>query len=315
MKAKLTLLLIWLIGLISLTTLVARPALAQSGYPSRADTFVNDFAEVLTPEDEAQLRQTLQSLQAEQGIGGVVVTINAIADYGTGDESIESFATALFNRWAIDDRETNDGFLILVAVEDREVRIELGRAYGQRYNDALQRVVDEEMLPAFRDGAYNAGILAGTDATIAALTDPAGGGLWDRIRNSRLVQVALGVLALATIVLRRIGYFFRIGCLRALWQLATAALGGAVLGGFVGALVGMVDGDLNAMEQTVMAVLAVLENGRFLREFSLFAPSTLTGAGIGAIITMALRFIGANGDYDDNGGGGSSGGGGAGGSW
>ena len=312
MKRKLASLLL----LISLGVMAAAalPALAQSGYPTRTDTHVNDFAGVLTAEDEAQLRNTLQSLQSERGIEGVVVTVDAIADYGTGDD-VESFATNLFNRWAIDDRETNDGFLILVAVQDRRVRIELGRAYGRRYDDAMRRVIDEEMLPAFRDGAYAAGMLAGTDATIAALTDPSGGGLWDRLRNSRVAQVALALLALGTIALRRVRYFFSIGCLSALWQFGTAALVGTILGGFAGALWGMVGGDASGVEQTMMAMLTILEDGRFLQEFSLFSPSTLTGAGLGAIVTVALRFIGAGGDYDDDGGGGSSGGGGASGSW
>ncbi len=312
MKQKVAALLL----LISLSVIAAAapPALAQSGYPSRADTHVNDFANVLTAEDEAQLRNTLQSLQSERGIEGVVVTVDAIADYGAADD-VESFATNLFNRWAIDDRETNDGFLILVAVRDRRVRIELGRAYGRRYDDAMQGVIDEDMLPAFRDGAYASGILAGTDATIAALTDSAGGGLWDRFRNSRLAQVALALLALGTITLRRVRYFFSIGCLSALWQFGTAALAGIILGGFAGALWGMAGGDASGVEQTMMAMLTILEDGRFLQEFSLFSPSTLTGAGLGGVVTVALRFIGAGGDYGDDGGGGSSGGGGASGSW
>lgn len=195
------------------------------------------------------------------------------------------------------------------------MRIELGRAYGRRYDDAMQRVIDEEMLPAFGEEAYAAGILAGTDAAIAALTDPGSGGLWDRLRNSRLLQIVAALAALATIVLPRIRYFLRIGCLSAVWQFATAAMAGALLGGFAGALWGMASGDASGMEQTMMAALAVLEDGRFLQEFSLFAPSTLTGAGISSMVTVALRFIGTGGDYDDDGGGGSSGGGGASGSW
>ena len=310
MKRKFALLLISL----AIVAAAALPALAQSGYPTRAGAHVNDFADVLTAEDEAELRNTLQSLQSERGIEGVVVTVDAVADYGTGDD-VESFAANLFNRWAIDDRETNDGFLILVAVQDRRVRIELGRAYGRRYDDAMQRVIDEEMLPAFREGAYGAGILAGTDATVAALTDPGGGGLWDRLRNSRVAQVTIALLALGTMALRRVRYFFSIGCLSSIWQFGTAAFAGAVLGGFAGALWGMADADASGVQQTVMAALTVLEDGRFLQEFSLFAPSTVTGAGLGSVVAVALRFIGPGGDFDEDGGGGSSGGGGASGSW
>jgi len=304
------------LGLIaSLMVAGTMPALAQSGYPTRVDTYVNDFAGVLALEDEAALRNKLQSLWQNRGIEGVVVTIDAVSSYGTGDASIESFATTLFNRWAIDDRETNDGFLILVAVRDRRVRIELGRAYGQRYNDAMEQVIEEEMLPAFGDGAYGAGILAGTEATISKLTDPGDGGFWDRLRNSRIAQVALALLALGTMALRRVRYFFSIGCLFSLRQFGTAIFAGAAVGGFAGALWGMASGDASGVEQTMMAALAVLEDGRFLKEFSPFAPSTIAGAGLGAVIAVALRFIGPGGDFEEDGGGGSSGGGGASSDW
>lgn len=298
------------------TALLAMPVIAQSGYPARQDAHVNDYAALLTAEEEAELSSMLQSVQTESGIEGVVVTVNSIAAYGTGDESIESFATNLFNRWGIDDEETNDGFLILVTAADRDVRIELGHAYGRRYDEAMQRVIDEEMLPAFREENYSDGILASTEATIAALTDPGGGGLWDRLRNSRTMQILVALAVLVSLVLPRLRYYRHAGCLRTLWELATAAALGAILGGVAGGLWDMVRGDVEQMQQTLLAMLQVVEDGRFLREFSLFAPTTLLGAGIGALAGIALRLIGVTGDDDDRGGGGgSSGGGGASGSW
>lgn len=296
--------------------LLARLATAQSDYPPRQDDHVNDYAALLSFEEEAQLRSTLQNLREERGIEGVVVTIDSIAEYGSDDESIESFATNLFNRWGIDDRETNDGFLILVAVGDRDVRIELGRTYGQRYNEAMQRVIDEEMLPAFGEEDYSGGILAGTEAAIDALTDPGGGGLWDRVRNSRTAQIGLGVLVFLGFALSRLRYYRQVGCLQAMWALATAAVMGAILGGLAGGLWGMVRGDVGEMQRSLLAMVAVVEDGRFLREFSIFGPTTLLGAGIGAIVGVLLRLIGGGGDdRDRRGGGGSSGGGGASGSW
>lgn len=72
------------------------------------------------------------------GIEAVVVTINSIGDYQTGDATIEAFATNLFNTWGIGHKKENNGVLILVAVKDRKARIELGKGYGREYDSAMK---------------------------------------------------------------------------------------------------------------------------------------------------------------------------------
>ena len=76
-----------------LTTLLwlTQPVLAQS-VPPRQDRFINDYADVLTAEDETALRATLASFQQEQGVEMAILTLNRIADYDSG-ASLESFAT------------------------------------------------------------------------------------------------------------------------------------------------------------------------------------------------------------------------------
>lgn len=88
-----------------------------------------------------------------------VVTISRVSDYDSS--TIEQLATRWFNAWQIDDAATNDGILIMVAVEDRLVRIEVGDGYGGRLDEPLKRVIDDNMTPRFRDGQFRAGIQAG----------------------------------------------------------------------------------------------------------------------------------------------------------
>lgn len=95
-------------------------AYAQDSYPAWQDFYVNDFADVIDADDEAQIRSLLNNLYDAHDVEATVLTINSIHDYGTGDETIESFATNLFNSWGIGDAERNDGILLLVAIEDRE---------------------------------------------------------------------------------------------------------------------------------------------------------------------------------------------------
>jgi uncharacterized membrane protein YgcG len=162
----------WLLVLFFVLLLPVVPSvLGQGAYPPRSDMFVNDYAELLTEADASDVQQLLSDLQAAHGVEAVVVTINSIADYDTGDTTIEAFATGLFNTWGIGDATKNDGVLLLVAVKDRKVRVELGSGYGSGPSSEMQAVIDRYVLPKFRANAYSAGILIGTQAMIAKLTD------------------------------------------------------------------------------------------------------------------------------------------------
>ncbi len=145
-------------------------AYAQRGYPEPIDLYVNDFAELLTRQHAEQIRAWFADLKRETGVEAVAVTINSIRDYNTGDATIESFATHLFNTWGIGDKEKNNGVMILVAVRDRKVRIEVGAGYESTLNAAMQEVINEHMLPAFRRDDYSQGIYDGARAMIQKLT-------------------------------------------------------------------------------------------------------------------------------------------------
>jgi uncharacterized protein len=146
---------------------------AEAGYPKSKDQYVNDFAKLLTAEDAITIRTSLAGLRDGAGVQAVVVTIRSIHGYGTSDQTIESFATNLFNKWGIGDRKRNDGVLILVAVKDRKVRIELGSGYGESYNEQMQSVISQRMLPHFRRKNYSLGILEGTDSVVKILSERA----------------------------------------------------------------------------------------------------------------------------------------------
>lgn len=159
----------WLLLALSLAGPVAGQ---QTGYPAPGDRRVNDFAELLEPEEEAELGRMLDDLWHSAGIEATVVTIHSIRDYGTGDRSIEAFATGLLNAWGIGDAERDDGVLLLVAVGDRKVRIELGAGYGAGHDARMQGVIDAEIVPRFRRGDFAAGILAGTRAITRVVVAP-----------------------------------------------------------------------------------------------------------------------------------------------
>lgn len=99
-----------------------------------------------------------------------LVTIQSIDDYmkieGEGTKRIESFATILFNDWGVGNAEVHNGVMILFSAQDRQVRIELGRAYGYEYDQKMENVIGL-MVPYFKNGDYSKGLTEGVTATIS----------------------------------------------------------------------------------------------------------------------------------------------------
>ncbi len=153
-----------------LFTLFPMLAMAQT-YPVYTNPYVNDIAAIISEEDEAALMQQLKALRADKGIEVTVLTIGSRSTYGDSD-SIESFATGLFNKWGIGNAKRNDGILILVARQDREMRVELGRGYSAEFNAAAEAVIDDNFLLSFQYDKYSEGIRTGTNEVIRRIAMP-----------------------------------------------------------------------------------------------------------------------------------------------
>lgn len=137
---------------------LALPGAAQQ-MPEPLSPYVSDFAGVLDDAAEARLTAHLQALRADPGVEVAVVTVARLADHGGA--ALEPFATALFNAWGIGDAQANDGVLLLLAVDDRAARIELGAGYPPVWDNRALRVMDALMVPRFADGDYPAGLETG----------------------------------------------------------------------------------------------------------------------------------------------------------
>jgi uncharacterized protein len=136
-------------------------------YPSPISPHVNDFAQLLDAEALAEVCGMLKSLKADTSIQMTIITLESQALY-THNETLEEFATNLFNNWYIEDAARNDGILVLVLPDDRAMRIELGARYDASWNDEADRAIDRSYLPSLRSDKYALGIKDGlADAIIA----------------------------------------------------------------------------------------------------------------------------------------------------
>ncbi|MEO8530798.1 MAG: TPM domain-containing protein [Deltaproteobacteria bacterium] len=156
-----------LAAILSALFVIIGPLRAET-YPEHPDLYVNDFANVLSVTDETLIREQLKIVYDQQLVEVTVLTLRSMKDYGFNGE-IEPYATRLFNAWGVGDATRNDGILMLVAVQDRQMRIELGAGYGVRDDAKMQGIIDRLMLPEFRKNRYDAGIKAGVGGVIAFL--------------------------------------------------------------------------------------------------------------------------------------------------
>lgn len=151
-----------------LCLLLSLSATRAQEYPAYNDLYVNDFAALLDLGHESILRRNLKALREDQGIEFTVVTLRSMSDYGH-DGNIEPFATGLFNAWGVGDATRNDGVMMLVAVDDRVMRIEVGSGYGDSKDLVVQRIIDRIIVPEFSEGDFAYGIMEGVEAVIADL--------------------------------------------------------------------------------------------------------------------------------------------------
>ena len=140
-------------------------------YPEFETTYVNDYADIIDEQTEKRLTDQLKTLRQDHDVEATVLTIDSRKTYGDSP-SLEYFATGLFNKWGIGNSDRNDGILILVIRNDREMRVELGSGYGTGFNRAAQETIDDYFLPSFRNDKYAQGIERGTTEIIRRIALP-----------------------------------------------------------------------------------------------------------------------------------------------
>ncbi|MDD5430629.1 MAG: TPM domain-containing protein [Candidatus Pacebacteria bacterium] len=150
----------WIITAVILLPVISF-AYVNPGVPTG---FVNDFTGTLTADQKQQLETKISAFEKSSSNE---ISIAIIPDLG-GD-TIENFAVKLFEDWKIGKEKNDNGVLVLVAMKDREMRIEVGYGLEGALTDAQSYwIINNEMTPNFKAGNYYAGINSAVDKIIAA---------------------------------------------------------------------------------------------------------------------------------------------------
>lgn len=258
-------------GLVEVPTLTAR---------------VTDLAGTLSPQQQQALEAKLAAFEAHKGSQVAVLIVPT-----TQPEAIEQYAIRVVDQWKLGRKDVDDGVLVLLAANDRKVRIEVGYGLEGVLPDVIaKRIIENVMIPQFRQGDYYAGLDAGIDAVTGViegepLPEPqrqanAGGSAWEGM----LPLLLIGGVVVGGLLRAMLGSF----------------MGGAATGGLIGAAVWLFGGGLIvALVLGIIAFVLTMSGGLG------FIPIGGGGYGRG----------GGFGGGGFNGGGGGFGGGGASGGW
>ena len=160
-----------LVLLLAACPLLAQEATADKSFhidlPRPGDRqFILDQAELISAEGREEIEQVCDKLLTEKATPIMVVTIPSMAEVGGEGLRIETFARLLFDQWGIGILELNgqawnSGILLLVSEGDRKARIELGAGWGREQDALCRTIMDEQIIPRFKEGDFSGGIVAG----------------------------------------------------------------------------------------------------------------------------------------------------------
>jgi uncharacterized protein len=125
---------------------------------------VNDFAHVLTADQVGALEQKLVAYDDSTSIQIAIVTVQT-----TGDYAIEDYALKILRVWGVGNKKTNNGLVIVAAINDHKVYIATGYGMEGSVPDVTAKeIIDNEIVPNFKDNNYYRGLDAAADAVVMA---------------------------------------------------------------------------------------------------------------------------------------------------
>ena len=144
--------------ILALILISGAPALAEPNFPTLTGRVV-DAADVLSGDDEVILGNKLQALEEKSGHQVAVATVPSLEGYDIAD-----YGNRLFRFWKLGNNTKNDGVLVLIAPNERKVRIEVGYGLEGDMTDAISSVIiNHDMVPRFKTGDWSGGLALGID--------------------------------------------------------------------------------------------------------------------------------------------------------
>ena len=120
--------------------------------------YVNDYAGVISEKDKASMEDVAKEVEEKTGAQIAVLTVRTMDPY----TSIDDFSMAVAEKWKVGEKGKDTGIIIVLAMEERKIRIDVGYGLEGIFNDArVGRILDNNIIPYFRGGDFSAGLRRG----------------------------------------------------------------------------------------------------------------------------------------------------------
>jgi uncharacterized protein len=148
---------------LALVLLITGPVAAREA--PALDGRVNDHAAMLSPAARRQVEAILKALETSDSTQIVVLTVPSL-----GGDSIEDFALRVADDWKIGQKGLDNGAILVIARQERQLRIEVGYGLEGRLTDLMAgRIIRDVIVPRLKAGQFDLGILEGVEAMAAAV--------------------------------------------------------------------------------------------------------------------------------------------------
>ena len=215
-----------------------------AGLPAQPEHHVEDFAGILSPETTQNIEDLLTQLNLKAHARIEVVTLKSMdADKSGAQPTIEQFATALEDKWKVGDKGTDRGLLLIVSLNPRKYRIEVGYGLEGILNDAKVGDIGRDMQPYLHSGNYDQALSLGANELAQDIAADAGVALDTTAQTPQRVRVQdqpqvhvspFPALLFAVVVILILGALIRSGHAGLLFFLLFNMLGGGRGGGGFG---------------------------------------------------------------------------------
>ena len=176
----------WFAGIFLVVLILSFSANAAPKFPELTGRVVDD-AHMLSPDATNYLNQSLENYENGTGNQVAVVTLSSLQGYDIAD-----YGYQLGRAWGIGQKEKNNGALLIVAPNERKVRIEVGYGLEGDLTDAqVSVIIQQVILPAFRNGAMEQGVVAGTQAILQVLGGESVGAARQQVSGGSLLPVII----------------------------------------------------------------------------------------------------------------------------
>lgn len=200
--------------LILLTVFLLFPSMVLAANYPAYEGYVNDFAGIMDAGTKAKLVQLTRDLEARTGAELAVVSVKSLED-----KDIETYSNELFKQWEIGKAKEDNGVLLLMALNERKVRIEVGYGLeGVLPDGKTGRILDQRVVPYFKESKYGEGLYEGAQAIAAEIYREAQVSPPDSLKGKELTEEEGFTLLDGLIILLILSLAIIIPCIKNLWR-------------------------------------------------------------------------------------------------